>query len=129
MLFWLLVAIVVYYAQVFTPAIFKFLSVGVGSYLGSRDDMPALTGIPARLERATDNMKENFPVFATLAVVALTFGFGDNPQAVLGAQIFVIARLLYIPLYAFAIPLIRSGAAVAGWVGLILMAMPLLTLI
>lgn len=125
MIFWLLVAIVLYYVQVFLPATFKFFQVGVSAYLGSRDDEAPLTGVPARLERATINMRENFPVFAVLAAALLAVGQGDNGQAILGAQIFVIARALYIPLYAMAVPLVRSLAAVAGWVGLIYMAVAL----
>lgn len=126
MLTWLLLAIALYYVQVFLPAGMKCFLVGLKPYMGSRDNEPPLTGVPARLERATANMRENFPVFAALAVAALALGVGDNSQAVLGAQIFVISRALYVPLYAGAVPVIRSLAATGGWVGMIIMVPPLL---
>lgn len=126
MLTWLLIAIGLYYVQVFLPASFKLLNIGVGQYLGARDEVPPLTGVPARLERATMNMRENFPVFAALAVAALAIGAGDNGQAILGAQLFVVSRAIYIPLYALAVPVVRSLAAVGGWAGLIMMALALI---
>lgn len=126
MLTWLLLAIAVYYVQVFLPATAKYLIVGLKNYLGSRDNDPVLSGRAGRLARATDNMRENFPPFAALALATMVFGVGDSGNALLGAQIFVIARAVYIPLYAFAIPVVRSLAAVAGWVGMILMVMALL---
>lgn len=126
MLTWLLWAVALYYVQVFLPATFKYFNVGFTAYMGSRDNEPPLTGLPARLERATINMRENFPPFAALAVAALALGLGDNGQAILGAQIFVICRVLFIPLYAMAVPVVRSLAAIGGWVGMIMMAMALM---
>lgn len=126
MLTWLLLAMVVYYVQVFLPATAKFLKLGLSDYLGSRDNDPDLAGIGGRLFRATDNMRENFPPFAVLALASMVLGVGDSGNALLGAQIFVIARALYIPLYAFAVPMVRSLAAVAGWAGMILMVVALL---
>lgn len=126
MLTWLLLAIVVYYVQVFLPATAKYLILGQKDYLASRDNDPILSGRAGRLARATDNMRENFPPFAALALATMIVGVGDDGNAVLGAQIFVIARVLYVPLYAFAVPVVRSLAATAGWIGMILMAAALL---
>lgn len=126
MLTWLLLAIALYYVQVFLPATFKFLRMGFADYMGPRDHEATLTGAPSRLEKATNNMRENFPPFAALAVAALALGMGDDGQAILGAQIFVISRALYIPLYAMAVPIVRTAAATGGWVGIIMMAMALM---
>jgi uncharacterized MAPEG superfamily protein len=127
MLTWLLLALVVYYIQIFLPATFKLIKLGLGGYLGSRDQEPVLSGIAGRLDRATRNMLENFAPFAALAVAALALGQGDNGQAILGAQIFVVSRALYIPLYAAAVPMIRSVAATGGWIGMFMIASALLT--
>lgn len=126
MLTWLLLGIVVYYVQVFLPATAKYLILGTTDYMGSRDNDPELTGMAGRLERAHNNMRENFPIFGILALATMITGTDSASMAILGAQIFVIARALYIPLYAFAVPYIRSLAAVAGWVGMILMVVALL---
>ena len=128
MLFWLLTAIAVYYVQVFLPAVFKLLNAGLPAYVGKRETDVPLTDAPGRIDRASANMRENFPAFAALALAALALGVGDNAQAVLGAKIFVIARIIYIPLYAAGVPFLRSLAAAAGWAGMIMMALPLVAL-
>jgi uncharacterized MAPEG superfamily protein len=46
--------------------------------------------------------------------------------ATTGALIFLIARVIYVPLYLSGIPAVRTLAWVVSWVGLILMLMPLL---
>ena len=126
MLTWLLIAILLYYAQIFVPSTLRFLDIGMKSYVGSRDDLPPLKGTAARFDRAAENMKENFPVFAVLAAVAIAMGMGDNSQVILGAKIFILARALYVPLYVFAVPLVRSLAALGGWAGIVIMVFALL---
>ena len=46
--------------------------------------------------------------------------------AILGAQVFVLARLAYLPLYVLAVPVARSTAYTVGFVGLIMMALALI---
>lgn len=127
MLFWLLAVTALYYVQMFLPAIFKLFTLGLGGYLGSRDNEPVLTGMPGRIDRAARNMRENFPVFTALAVALLALDMGNAAQAIFGAQVFAFSRALYIPLYAMAVPLVRSLAAVGGWAGLIVMAAALVS--
>jgi len=122
MLTWLFAALVLYYVQLFLPAAVILSRIGLPAYLGARDAEPVLTGMGARVMRATRNMRENFPAFAKLAVASLALGLQHDPTAILGAQIFVVSRTLYVPLYAFAVPLARSLAATAGWIGMILIA-------
>lgn len=126
MLNWLLAAIVLYYLQILMPATMRFLQVGTQRYVGSRDDLPALTGIAGRLERAAKNMQENMVAFVALALALMFVGLGADAQALTGAAIFVVARAFYVPLYAFAVPWVRSIAWVVGWAGLIWMALPLI---
>ncbi|MCB1518618.1 MAG: MAPEG family protein [Hyphomicrobiaceae bacterium] len=126
MVVWLLIGIVLYYVQVFAPAIVRFLKMGTMEYLGSRDQEPDLGPVGGRLQRALRNMQENFPVFLALGVAALAVDGANMGQAVLGAQIFVVSRAAYPILYAMAVPAIRSLAAAGGWIGLVLMALALI---
>lgn len=128
MLFWLLTALIIYYVQILSPATMRFLQVGTKRYVGSRDDLPALSGVAGRLERAAKNMQENMVAFVALALALMVSGLGGNEQAVTGAAIFVVARAFYMPLYAFAVPWIRSLAWTIGWLGMIWMALPLFSL-
>jgi uncharacterized MAPEG superfamily protein len=87
---------------------------------------PPLTGAAARLQRAWANFLETFPLFAA-AVLAVVLLHRQSPSTALGAQLYLWARVLYVPLYAAGIPYLRSlvwGVAMAG-IGMLVW--PLLT--
>ena len=77
----------------------------------------------ARAERAAANTKENFILFLALALTAHLAGVGE--QALLGAQVFIWARLAYLPVYILGITYLRSAVWVAGIVGLAMMVLAL----
>jgi len=91
----------------------------------ARDEARApLTGIAGRLERASQNFSETFPFFAAAILIAHLAGKHDA-LTVWGAQLYFWARALYLPLYAFGVPLIRSliwNVAAAG-IALLLVAL------
>jgi uncharacterized MAPEG superfamily protein len=74
----------------------------------ARDNVVApLTGAAGRLERASDNFSETFPLFAALAIAVVVSG-KSGPLSAWGASMYFGARLAYLPLYAFGVPLVRS---------------------
>jgi len=87
---------------------------------GPRDDgRPPLGKIGGRLERAYENFIETFPFFAAAVLLAHALG-KSTPHSVLGAQIYIWARLLYVPAYVFAIPLLRTLFWAAALVGIVM---------
>jgi uncharacterized MAPEG superfamily protein len=91
--------------------------------LSARDHVRPLTLTGQRATRALANMQEALPVFITLALLNVILA----PQAtlaVMGAWLFFIARVLYVPTYLAGVPVARTLIWVAGWVGLILMLIP-----
>jgi len=92
--------------------------------MGNRDHTPEATVIAARLERAKNNMLEALPIFLGLTMLAL-FKAGDAGPAVSGALVFLGARILYLPIYAAGVPILRSLVWFAGMIGLLLMALTL----
>ena len=58
-----------------------------------------------------------------MALTAHLAGVGE--QALLGAQVFIWARLVYLLIYILGITYLRSAVWVAGIVGLAMMAMAL----
>jgi uncharacterized MAPEG superfamily protein len=97
----------------------------IAENLGPRDQVRPLTLTGQRAARALTNMHEALPVFLGLALLNLIVA----PQAslaVTGAWLFLIARVIYVPLYLAGVPVARTLAWVASWVGLILMLVPLL---
>ena len=136
---WLIAGIAVHYIAAFIPALFLVPQMGLGGYFGSRDGEPAADGLYGRARRVLRNSNENLAAFVGLSVAAIALsqadadvipvgsaGTVDMGLATLGASIFVIARLAFIPLYLFAVPLVRSGAWIAGFIGLLLMAVALI---
>lgn len=74
----------------------------------ARDELrPPLTGTAGRLERAAANFLETFPFFVAAVLIAHLAG-RHNSLTYWGAQLYFWARVAYLPLYAFGIPLVRS---------------------
>ena len=93
---------------------------GMGYLLGSRDEGRTVEGIAGRLERALNNSITAMVLFAP-AVLLVVATDSSNNQTVLAAQAFLIARLVYLPSYAFGITGIRSLAWTTGLLATALM--------
>jgi uncharacterized MAPEG superfamily protein len=87
--------------------------------LSNRDNLPEATPMGARAERAAANTKESFILFLALALTAHLAGFGE--QAALGAEVFIWARLVYLPVYILGIPYLRTVVWGVGLAGLVMM--------
>lgn len=125
MLTWIFIALVLYFAGLFLPPLFLIPRVGIMTYLGSRDEDPTPNPMHARAKRAQANYQETLFVFLILGVLGLVLPDVDTAQLVLGAQIYVIARLVYLPCYLFAIPVLRSTVWTIAFIGLVVMALAL----
>jgi uncharacterized MAPEG superfamily protein len=76
--------------------------------LSARDDpMPPLGRVAGRLQRALHNFLETFPLFAVVVLIADATN-RHGWMALWGSQIYFYARVLYLPLYAAGIPVIRT---------------------
>lgn len=93
--------------------------------LGPRDDPRPFTVIGGRASRALANMHEALPVFLALALMNMILGTAAA-MAITGGWVFFIARLLYVPAYLAGIPGIRTLIWAGGWVGLVMMLLPVL---
>jgi uncharacterized MAPEG superfamily protein len=84
--------------------------------IGPRDEPKPATGMAARLDRSYANFIETYPYFV---IAMLTFIIGGliEPYAVWGACIYILARVLYIPSYAFGW-IIRTPVWALGFLGL-----------
>ena len=92
---------------------------------GPRDAPRApLTPVAGRLERALSNFLETFPLFAAAILVAHAAGQHDW-MTVWGAQLYFWARVVYVPLYAFGVFLVRSLAWNVATLGIILILLSL----
>ncbi len=86
--------------------------------VGARDaQMPALSPVAERLKRAQDNLFETLPLFIAAILIAHVAD-RNGPLTAYGAQIYLACRVLYVPLYAFGVPVLRSLVWLASTAGL-----------
>ena len=93
------------------------MQVGLPMLAGNREGMPEIRGWGGRAARAHRNMIENLVLFAALVLAAAAAG-KTNDTSLLGAQIFVWARLAYALVYVAGIPWLRTGVWAVSVVGL-----------
>ena len=86
----------------------------LGYLLSSRDETRTVTGMTARLERALNNSLVAMALFAP-AILILVVLDRTGSASLLAAQVFLIARIVYLPVYAFGIPAIRTLAWLTGF--------------
>ena len=87
-------------AQAWTPA-------GLMVAFGNRENLPEATPFAGRAERTARNTLENFVLFAVVALAANALS-PANPQVLLGAQVFFVARMVYIPVYYLGLKFVRT---------------------
>ncbi len=76
--------------------------------VGARDEPPPPVGaVAGRLERAFRNFLETFPFFA-VTVILLALAGRHNWATVWGTEIYLAARIVYLPLYGFGVPAVRT---------------------
>jgi len=94
--------------------------------LSARDGKtPTLSPLAERLFRAQSNFFETFPLFASaVLMVAVTQNY--TAYSHWGALMYLIARVIYFPLYAFGVPVVRTIVWVMSMIGLLLVLVPLL---
>ena len=92
---------------------------------GARDAEPApVTPMAGRLNRASANFLETFPLFAAAVLAVVAAGAADERTA-LGAQMYFWARVAYVPAYASGIPMVRTLAWAVAITGLVFVVMGL----
>ena len=87
---------------------------------------PPVTTLAARLQRAFGNFRETFVYFAVVVLV-VTLTAKNNSSSALGAQIYFWARLIYVPVYAAGVPVLRTIVWAASIAGLVMVLLAALT--
>ena len=102
------------------------MGLGLGYLMGPRDEAKTVSNVYAgRMSRALHNVLETFPLFAALALAVVVTGRSGGTAA-LGAQVYVWARAIYVPVYVLGIPVLRTIVWAASMVGIVMMLWVLL---
>jgi uncharacterized MAPEG superfamily protein len=93
--------------------------------VGPRDaPMPPLQGVAGRLHRALHNFLETFPLFVAAVLIADATN-RHGALAVWGAQLYFWARVVYLPIYAAGIPLLRTIVWTIASLGIVMVLLAL----
>ena len=86
----------------------------------ARDEpVEPLRGVAGRLDRASRNFLETFPLFAAVVLAGNALG-RHNGLTEWGSQLYFWGRVAFLPLYAAGIPLLRSLAWSVAAVGILM---------
>jgi uncharacterized MAPEG superfamily protein len=114
------------FVHIFTATRFKTAQYGRKWNVGARDEeLSPPSPIAGRVMRAQANFEETFPI-AIVALLGVVLANRTSASTALGGWIWLGARIVYLPLYAAGIPVIRTIVFVISMVGLVMVLWPLL---
>ena len=113
----LLWAVVLTLVQAVVAVHGALMQVGLAKLAGNRDGMPEIAGWGGRAARAHRNMLENLVLFAALVLVAV-LADKTNATTLLGAQIFLYARIVYALVYIAGLTWVRTAVWTVSVIGL-----------
>ncbi|MCC2957646.1 MAPEG family protein [Massilia sp. IC2-477] len=106
--------------QILLPAMFRNQETGIAYNMSARDGAaPPARPVTARLQRAQANLFETLPLFAAAVLVAHVAG-REGALTLWGCWLYLGARLVYLPLYAAGIPVLRSLVWTVSLAGLVM---------
>ncbi len=112
--------------HIFLAAHLKTHQYGLKWNMGTRDgELPPPQPAVARLMRAQANFFETFPLFAAAAII-VSVAHMNNRVTAIGALVWIVARAIYLPLYALGIPYVRTIVWIASLIGIVMVIRPAL---
>lgn len=107
--------------QIAAAAIVRTVETGAKWNAGPRDgEAPPVGKWAGRLMRAQANLFETLPLFVGAVIMAHIVGKDGGVLTLWGTHLYLFARIVYVPLYAFGVTGLRSLAFIVSLVGLIM---------
>jgi len=117
---------VLLFIYIFTATRFKTEQYGRKWNVGARDEaLPPPNPMSGRTMRAQANFLETFPI-AIVALLGVVIANRTSQTTAIGGWVWLGARVIYLPLYAAGVPVIRTAVWTIGMVGLGMVLWPLL---
>ena len=114
------------FIYIFTATRFKTQQYGREWNVGARDAaLPPPNPISGRTMRAQANFLETFPI-AIVALLGVVVAERTSATTVLGGWIWLGARVVYLPLYAAGVPVVRTIVWTVSMIGIAMVLWPLL---
>lgn len=107
-------------AQMFLTSVLRTRETGIAYNTGPRDEEgPPVGQLTGRMQRALKNLYETLPLFMG-AILIVTVAERESALSLTGACVYFVARVVYVPLYAAGIPVIRSLVWLASLAGMLM---------
>ena len=114
------------FVYIFTATRFKTAQYGRSWNVGARDEtLPPANALTGRLIRAQANFQETFPI-AIVALLGVVLANRTSATTALGGWLWLGARVVYLPLYAAGVPVVRTIVWAVSTAGLVMVIWPLL---
>lgn len=112
--------------HVFAAGNAKTKQYGAKWNMGPRDsELPTPNPLVGRLMRAQANYFETFPLVIAAVLIVTVAGISSRWTEI-GAIVWIVARIIYLPLYAAGVPGVRSAVFLVSLVGLLMILWPAL---
>jgi len=117
---------VLLFIYIFTAVRFKTAQYGRKWNVSARDgELPPPNPISGRTMRAQANFLETFPI-AIVALLGVVIANRTSQTTAIGGWMWLGARVIYLPLYAAGVPVVRTIVWAIGMVGIGMVLWPLL---
>lgn len=104
--------------HIFAAAHVRTKQYGAKWNMGARDEtVPPLDPIGARLIRAQANFLETYPI-AIIVLLGVVIAGRTSEWTAIGGWLWLGARAVYLPLYGFGVPVVRTLVYIASMIGL-----------
>jgi uncharacterized MAPEG superfamily protein len=111
-------SVLLFIAHALIQAVLARGELGQNYLMSPRDEKRAVKGVFAgRAERALTNFVENYAPFVAVDLGLIATGQTGG----WGAIVWIVGRILYLPVYLLGIPVARTLCWLAGIVGLLMM--------
>jgi uncharacterized MAPEG superfamily protein len=113
-------AVLIGLIQVFCGATAATRERGFAWNAGPRDEPRPNGVLTGRFDRALRNFLETFPLFAALILACAVAGKLGGALTIWGSWLYVVARAIYVPVYAAGVPYLRTLVWAVGLAGLLM---------
>jgi uncharacterized MAPEG superfamily protein len=106
--------------QIMLTSILRTRETGGAYNTGPRDDEgPPVGKLTGRMQRAQKNLYETLPLFMG-AVLIVALAGRENTLSFYGAWMYFLARIVYVPLYAVGVPVLRTLTWLISLIGMLM---------
>jgi uncharacterized MAPEG superfamily protein len=111
-------SVLLFIAHVVCQAVLAQGEFGQAFLFSPRDDAPEAKGVTVgRATRALANFVENYGAFVAMDLALIATGHTGG----WGAVVWIVARIVYLPIYLVGIPLVRTAVWTISIIGLLMM--------